>query len=55
MPAGTAYAVWTGIGAVSVVAVGILVFKEPATMARLAFLALILIGIIGVRMTSGEH
>ena len=54
LPAGTAYAVWTGIGAVSVVAVGILVFKEPATMARLAFLALILIGIIGVRMTSSS-
>lgn len=54
LPAGTAYAVWTGIGALGVATVGILVFKEPATLARIFFLALILLGIIGLRLTRGE-
>ena len=54
LPAGTAYAVWTGIGALGVATVGILVFKEPATLARIVFLALILIGIIGLKATSGS-
>ncbi|MEP3073713.1 multidrug efflux SMR transporter [Maricaulis sp.] len=54
LPAGTAYAVWTGIGALGVATLGILVFKEPATLARIVFLALILIGIIGLKATSGS-
>jgi len=53
LPAGTAYAVWTGIGAIGVATVGILVFKEPATLARIGFLTLILLGIIGLKATSG--
>ncbi|MFT6460751.1 MAG: quaternary ammonium compound-resistance protein SugE [Maricaulis maris] len=54
LPAGTAYAVWTGIGALGVATLGILVFNEPATHMRLFFLALILIGIIGLKAVSGE-
>jgi quaternary ammonium compound-resistance protein SugE len=54
LPAGTAYAVWTGIGAIGVATIGILVFKEPATLARIFFLSLILLGLIGLKATSGE-
>ena len=52
LPIGTAYAVWTGIGALGSVILGILVFKEPATAARLFFAALLLIGIVGLKVTS---
>ncbi|MAK64985.1 MAG: hypothetical protein CMF75_09665 [Maricaulis sp.] len=52
LPAGTAYAVWTGIGAIGVATIGIFVFREPATVARVCFLALILVGIIGLKATS---
>lgn len=51
LPAGTAYAVWTGIGTLGVVTIGILVFKEPVTIARIMFLALVMIGILGLRLT----
>jgi len=50
LPLGTAYAVWTGIGAVGTAVVGILVFKEPATAARLACLTLIVAGILGLKL-----
>ncbi|EJL30880.1 cation/cationic drug transporter [Caulobacter sp. AP07] len=50
LPLGTAYAVWTGIGAVGTAIVGILVFKEPATAARLVCLALIVSGILGLKL-----
>jgi quaternary ammonium compound-resistance protein SugE len=53
LPLGTAYAVWVGIGAVGAVAVGILAFREPATILRMVSLALILLGIIGLRMAEG--
>ena len=49
LPLGTAYAVWTGIGAVGSVAVGILIFKEPVTAARMFFTVLLLTGIVGIR------
>ena len=49
LPLGTAYAVWTGIGAVGTVMVGILVFGEPATAMRLICIALVLGGIIGLK------
>lgn len=52
IPLGTAYAVWTGIGAVGAVIAGILVFKEPAGAWRLTFAGLILLGIIGLKLTS---
>ena len=53
LPVGTAYAIWVGIGAVGVAAVGIAVLGESAAPARLGFLALILIGIIGLRLLEG--
>src|SRR5262245_23598613 len=49
IPLGTAYAVWTGLGAAGTIAVGILVFGESAAPARLLFLALIIVGVIGVK------
>ena len=52
LPVGTAYAVWTGIGAVGTVVLGIVLFGEPANAARLACVALIVAGIIGLKFTS---
>ena len=52
LPVGTAYAVWTGIGALGSVIVGFILFKEPVTAGRLIFAALLLIGIIGLKITS---
>lgn len=52
LPAGTAYAVWTGIGAVGTVVLGIVLFGEPANAARLACVALIVAGIVGLKFTS---
>lgn len=51
LPVGTAYAVWTGIGAVGTVVLGIVLFGEPATAARLACVALIIAGIAGLKLT----
>ena len=51
LPIGTAYGIGTGIGALGAVIVGILLFKEPATAARLFFAALLLVGIIGLKLT----
>ena len=52
LPLGTAYAVWTGIGAVGTVLVGIFVFKEPATVMRLFFIITLIASIIGLKMVS---
>lgn len=52
IPVGTAYAVWTGIGAAGTVVMGILLFGEPATFGRLACVGLILAGIIGLKLAS---
>lgn len=52
LPLGTAYAIWTGIGAVGAVAAGVLLFQEPATAARFFFAALIVAGIVGLKFTS---
>ena len=54
LPLGTSYAVWTGIGAMGAVIVGIVLFKESLSPARLIFVALLLIGIIGLKATSGH-
>ncbi|HEY8356523.1 MAG TPA: quaternary ammonium compound efflux SMR transporter SugE [Ramlibacter sp.] len=51
LPVGTAYAVWTGIGAIGTVILGIVLFKEPATVARLVCVGLILAGIVGLKVT----
>jgi quaternary ammonium compound-resistance protein SugE len=50
LPIGTAYAVWTGIGAVGTAIVGILAFSEPATALRLGCIGLILGGIVGLKV-----
>ncbi|MCB4798780.1 multidrug efflux SMR transporter [Tamlana sp. 62-3] len=52
LPIGTAYAVWTGVGAVGTVLVGIFIFKEPATFWRLFFLVTLITSIIGLKMVS---
>lgn len=49
LPIGTAYAVWTGIGAAGTALIGILVFKEPATFLRLLFLTTLIGSIIGLK------
>ena len=54
LPLGTAYAIWTGIGAVGSVVVGILIFKEPVTAARMFFTVLLLAGIIGIKLTAAH-
>ena len=52
LPLGTAYTVWTGIGAVGTVVFGILAFGEPADLRRLACIGLILTGIVGLKLVS---
>ena len=52
LPIGTAYAVWTGIGAVGTVLIGIFVFKEPATFLRILFLTTLIGSIIGLKAVS---
>jgi quaternary ammonium compound-resistance protein SugE len=51
LPIGTAYAVWTGIGAVGTATLGVLLFDEPATLARAGFVALIVLGVVGLNLT----
>jgi quaternary ammonium compound-resistance protein SugE len=53
IPVGTGYAIWTGIGAVGTAALGIWLFHEPATPARLFFLAMIIVGIVGLKFSAG--
>ena len=50
LPLGTAYAIWTGIGTLGTVILGIILFKEPATAMRLACIGLILCGITGLKL-----
>jgi quaternary ammonium compound-resistance protein SugE len=52
LPIGTAYAVWTGIGAVGTAALGIVLFGEPRDLARLLCIGLIVAGILGLKLTS---
>ena len=54
LPLGTAYAVWTGIGTVGTAILGILLFREPATAIRLLCIALIIAGIIGLKVFSAS-
>ncbi len=51
IPIGTAYAVWTGIGAVGTFIIGILFFKDPATLFRILSFTFIVIGIIGLKLS----
>ena len=52
LPIGTAYAVWTGIGAVGSVLVGIIVFKEPATFWRVFFISTLILSIVGLKIVT---
>lgn len=52
IPIGTAYAIWTGIGAVGAAVLGISLFNEPATALRLACIALIVAGVVGLKLSS---
>lgn len=52
LPIGTAYAVWTGVGAVGSVLIGIFFFKEPATAGRLFFITTLILSIIGLKFSS---
>lgn len=52
LPVGTAYAIWTGIGALGTVVLGIMLFNEPATAIKLVCIGLILSGIIGLKVFS---
>ena len=52
IPVGTGYAVWTGIGAVGTALLGIVLFNEPATLARLGCIGLIIAGIVGLKLVS---
>lgn len=52
LPLGTAYAAWTGIGAVGTVILGIVLFAEPASAVRLGCVALIICGIVGLKLTT---
>ena len=54
LPIGTAYGVWVGIGALGAAVLGIVLFHEPATPARLFFLGLMLVSIVGLKFTSGH-
>ncbi|MFD8937685.1 quaternary ammonium compound efflux SMR transporter SugE [Streptomyces sp. NPDC059578] len=54
LPIGTAYGVWVGIGAGGAAILGMLVLGEPATAARIFFIALLLVAVIGLKATSGH-
>lgn len=55
LPIGTAYAIWTGIGAVGAVILGIVLFGDAASPMRLACVGLVVIGMVGLKMTGGAH
>ncbi|MEE4546569.1 multidrug efflux SMR transporter [Streptomyces sp. V4-01] len=54
LPIGTAYGVWVGIGAAGAALVGMLLLGEPATAARIFFVALLLVAVVGLKATSGH-
>lgn len=55
LPIGTAYAVWTGIGAAGTALLGMIVLKEPATVARVVCILLIVAGVVGLKMFGGAQ
>jgi quaternary ammonium compound-resistance protein SugE len=52
LPIGTAYAVWTGIGAVGAATLGVVLFDEPSSAARVGFITLIVVGVVGLNATT---
>lgn len=55
LPLGTSYAIWTGIGAVGTALIGIFIFDEPRTTARLVCILLIVAGIVGLKLASSSQ
>lgn len=55
LPIGTAYAIWTGIGAVGAVLLGMVLFGDSASPLRLACVGLVVLGMVGLKLTSGVH
>lgn len=55
LPIGTAYPVWVGIGAIGTVIYGLIFLNEPATLPRMLFVSLLIVSIIGLKMTAGDH
>ena len=53
LPIGTAYAVWVGIGAAGTAILGLWLFKEPLTVARMVFLLMLIVAIVGLKVTGG--
>jgi len=53
LPIGTAYSVWVGIGAVGAAIAGIVLFSEPANVARVVSITLILLGVVGLKLSHG--
>ena len=54
IPVGTAYAIWTGIGATGAAIIGIFDFNDPVTIGRLIFLGFLIISIVGLKLTSNH-
>ena len=54
IPLGTSYAIWTGIGAAGTAVVGMVAFKEPVTMARIALISLLIAAVVGLKLVSVE-
>ena len=55
LPLGTAYAVWVGIGTAGTVVLGIVLLDEPVSIARIGFLVLLLVAVVGLKFTAGSH
>jgi quaternary ammonium compound-resistance protein SugE len=55
LPIGTAYAIWTGIGAIGTALIGIFIFDEPRTVARLVCILLIISGVVGLKLASSSQ
>jgi len=55
IPVGTAYAIWTGLGAVGVAILGMVLFGESKDIARILCIVLIVAGVIGLKVFSGQH
>jgi quaternary ammonium compound-resistance protein SugE len=55
IPVGTGYAIWTGIGAVGTAVLGMILFQEDRSPARLACLAIVIVGIVGLKLFGGGH
>ncbi len=55
LPVGVAYAIWSGLGTLAVASIGIVYFREPATVAKLVCLGLIVVGVVGLNLSGARH